>query len=35
MIQKYFDGEEVPAEILIPSSLYYKEDAEKDPALKK
>jgi ribose transport system substrate-binding protein len=34
MIRKYFDGEDVPAEILIPSSLYYKEDAEKDPALK-
>lgn len=34
MIRKYFDGDDVPAEILIPSSLYYKEDAEKDQALK-
>ena len=34
MIRRYFDGEDVPAEILIPSSLYYREDAEKDPALK-
>lgn len=34
MIGKYFDGDEVPAEILIPSALYYKADAEKDPALK-
>lgn len=33
MIQKYFDGEEVPPEVLIPSNLYYKEDAEKDPEL--
>jgi len=33
MILKYFDGEDVPQEILIPSKLYYKEDAEKDPAL--
>ena len=28
------DGEEVPPEILIPSALYYREDAEQDPALK-
>lgn len=34
MILKYFDGDDVPPEILIPSKLYYKEDAEKDPALK-
>jgi ribose transport system substrate-binding protein len=33
MILKYFDGEDVPKEILIPSKLYYKEDAEKDPSL--
>lgn len=33
MIIKHFQGEEVPAEILIPSELYYKADAEKDPAL--
>jgi ribose transport system substrate-binding protein len=31
MIVKYFDGEKTPAEVLIPSSLYYREDAEKDP----
>ena len=35
MISKYFEGEEVPSEVLIPSSLYYKADAENDPALKK
>jgi len=34
MIGRYFDGDEVPSEILIPSALYYKADAEKDPALK-
>ena len=33
MIVKYFDGEKPPAEILIPSSLYYLEDAQKDPEL--
>lgn len=33
MIVKYFDGEKPPQEVLIPSSLYYREDAEKDPAL--
>jgi ribose transport system substrate-binding protein len=32
-IIKYFDGDEPPKEILIDSKLYYKEDAEKDPAL--
>ena len=31
MIVKYFDGEKPPEEVLIPSSLYYREDAEKDP----
>ncbi len=34
MMMKYFNGEEVPAEILIPSKLYYKADAENDPELK-
>ncbi|MGF1581362.1 MAG: substrate-binding domain-containing protein [Gemmataceae bacterium] len=34
-IVKHFNGDEVPPEILIPSKLYYKEDAEKDPELKK
>jgi len=33
-IVKHFAGEPVPAEILIPSELYYKVDAEKDPELK-
>lgn len=33
VIMNYFDGDDVPPEILIPSKLYYKEDAEKDPAL--
>ena len=33
-MMKYFRGEEVQQEILIPSKLYYKKDAEKDPALK-
>ncbi|MFN5708708.1 MAG: substrate-binding domain-containing protein [Planctomycetota bacterium] len=32
-IVKHFAGEEVPAEILIPSELYYRADAEKDPQL--
>lgn len=31
---KYFDGEEVPAEILIESRLYDQEDAKQDPDLK-
>ena len=31
MIVKYFDGEKPPEEVLIPSSLYYREDAENDP----
>ena len=33
-IIKYKAAEEVPAEILIDTKLYYKADAEKDPALK-
>lgn len=32
-IVKYFSGESVPAEILIPSELYYRADAEQDPEL--
>jgi ribose transport system substrate-binding protein len=34
MILKHFQGEEVPAEVLIPSELYYREDAENDPSLR-
>ncbi len=33
-ILAYFAGEEVPAEILIPTTLYRKVDADNDPALK-
>ena len=33
-IMKYFEGEEVPAERLIPTSLYRKADGEKDPMLR-
>lgn len=33
-IVKYSKGEELPAQILIPTSLYKKADAEKDPELK-
>lgn len=33
-ILKYFDGDTVEAEILIPSKLYYKADADQDPELK-
>jgi ribose transport system substrate-binding protein len=33
-IIKYFDGEDVEPELLIPSRLYYKKDAENDPELK-
>jgi len=33
MISRWFAGDEVPPEILIPSELYYREDAVKDPAL--
>lgn len=32
-IIKHFDGEPVDPEILIPSELYYQEDAQRDPAL--
>lgn len=34
MIMKYLNGDDVAKEVLIDSKLYYKEDAEKDPALK-
>lgn len=34
-ILKHFNGDDVQPEILIPSKLYYKEDAENDPLLKK
>ncbi len=30
-IMKYFQGEEVESEILIPTALYYQEDAQDDP----
>ena len=33
-ILKNFDGDKVDAEILIPSKLYYKADADQDPELK-
>jgi ribose transport system substrate-binding protein len=33
-IVRHFDGEKVPAEILIPTALYRKADALKDPELK-
>jgi ribose transport system substrate-binding protein len=33
-IVRYFQGEEVEPQILIPTSLYRKADAEKDPELK-
>ncbi|MFG0295697.1 MAG: substrate-binding domain-containing protein [Maioricimonas sp. JB045] len=32
-IVRHFDGDEVPEEILIPSELYYQEDAKNDPEL--
>lgn len=34
LILRHFAGETVPAELLIPTALYRKADAEKDPALK-
>lgn len=34
VIMKYLEGEKVPAEILIPTELYRKADADKDPLLK-
>jgi ribose transport system substrate-binding protein len=33
-IIKHSQGEEVPEQILIPTSLYRQADAEKDPELK-
>ncbi len=33
-ILQHFAGEEVPAQILIPTQLYRRADAEKDPELK-
>jgi len=33
-IVKYSLGEKVPPQVLIPTELYYKADAEKDPSLK-
>jgi ribose transport system substrate-binding protein len=33
-IVRHFEGEEVPREILIPTSLYRKADAQNDPVLK-
>jgi hypothetical protein len=33
-IARHFNGEKVPAEILIPTALYRKADAIKDPELK-
>lgn len=33
-IRKYLDGEDVPAQVLIPTALYRKADADKDPSLK-
>jgi len=33
-IAKYLDGENVPAQTLIPTALYRKKDAEQDGALK-
>lgn len=34
-IMKFFNGDNVESEILIPSELYYKADADRDPELKK
>lgn len=34
-IKKYLDGDDVPAQVLIPTALYRKADADKDPSLKK
>lgn len=34
-VQKYFAGEKLPAEILIPTALYRKADADRDPELKR
>ena len=35
LVVKYVNGDDVPKETLIPTALYRKADAEKDPALKK
>jgi ribose transport system substrate-binding protein len=32
-ISRYMQGEDVPAEVLIPTGLYRQEDAQKDPSL--
>ena len=34
VIVRYFEGEKVPAEVLIPTALYRKSDAEKDAQLR-
>lgn len=34
-IRKYLDGEDVPPQVLIPTALYRKADADKDSTLKK
>ncbi|HEY7423409.1 MAG TPA: substrate-binding domain-containing protein [Gemmataceae bacterium] len=34
VVARYFEGEQVPPEILIPTGLYGKADADKDPELK-
>ena len=34
-IRKYLDGDDVPPQVLIPTALYRKADADKDPMLKK
>lgn len=34
-IKKYLDGDDVPGQVLIPTALYRKADADKDPSLKK
>jgi ribose transport system substrate-binding protein len=33
-IVRYFEGEKVPEQMLIPTALYRKADADKDPSLK-
>ncbi len=34
VIARYFEGEDVPAEVLIPTGLYRQADGRKDPSLK-
>ncbi len=34
MVVKYMNGDDVPAEFLVPTALYFQADAQKDPALK-